>query len=160
MRFIAALAMCACLSLYACAPDNGTGVRTGIITDQRDWPFWPAQMRIYPVVRIVNDLETGQVVIEARIEFKDQDGAVTKAIGELTVELYAAMESRTSHLIDQWSLDLRDLAINRQHFDDVTRTYLLRMEIDPSRVPERGELRAAFASIDGRLFEHDRSFRR
>lgn len=134
-------------------PSNGQA----LITSPNDWPFWPTQMRIHPLTRLVVDTETNRPMIEARIEFRDADNDPAKAVGELTVSLHAVRPAGaigqgtdSDGFIANWRLDLRDLTLNNQHYDDVTRTYLLRMEVAAADLPQQGELRAVFDSVDGR----------
>ncbi len=113
-----------------------------------EWPYWPTTMRIHPLTRIVRDRDRGNgAIIEARIEFSDQFGTTTRGAGQLRLELVDLVEGGA--LLEEWNNDLRSLASNELHFDDITRTYLFRLELRPELDRRQIELRAYFLSIDG-----------
>lgn len=130
-------------------PNAAAGERSA--ENGASWPFWPAKMRIHPLTRVVPAAGAGRVVIEARLEFVDADNVTTRASGQLTLRLYAdAQQPDGAEAIGTWNQDLRDVAVNRRQYDDVTRTYLFRMEVDAASLPEKPELRAFFLSATGR----------
>ena len=113
------------------------------------WPFWPTRVRVHPSTRVVKDAQTDNWLIETRIEFADSEGATTKAVGQLTIQLWDGAAANAAEPLHTWNMDLRDLAVNRRQYDDVMRTYLFRLEIDPSTLPESPELRVYFVAMDG-----------
>jgi hypothetical protein len=116
------------------------------------WPFWPERLRVHPLTRLVTDAHSGRQLLEARIEFFDAHGATTKASGQLTLRLFGdAAQPDSADPLETWNLNLRDLSVNALHYDDVTRTYLMRLEIDPARLTAAPELRAYFVGADGAL---------
>jgi hypothetical protein len=114
------------------------------------WPFWPKSMRLHPLTRLALDPETGEQVIECRIEFLDPDGQTSRAVGQLTLQLYpdAGTPTADNLALQTWNQDLRDLALNRRQYDVVTRTYLFRLQITQP-LPVGADLRAFFLSLDG-----------
>jgi hypothetical protein len=54
-----------------------------------------------------------------------------------------------------WELDLEDLTINRERYDEITRTYLFPLETQQEALPDRPELRAYMLSADGRAIQAD-----
>jgi hypothetical protein len=120
------------------------------ITDA-EWPFWPYRMRIHPLSHFVKDRDSGDLLIETRIEFEDAEGNTCKGVGLIGIELYSADVEQfvSSEAISSWSTDLGDLDVNRDHYDDVTRTYLFRLEVEDVDLPDQPELRAYFTSRDG-----------
>ena len=74
-----------------------------------------------------------------------------KGSGLIDIELYNADVEQfvSSEAISSWSTDLGDLDVNRDHYDDVTRTYLFRLEVEDVDVPDQPELRTYFTSRDG-----------
>jgi hypothetical protein len=115
-----------------------------------NWPFWPTNMRVHPLTRLVNDPQTSQQIIECRIEFQDSDGQTAKAVGQLTLQAYPDAATPTgSGAMQTWNQDLRDLQVNRRQYDDVTRTYLFRLQTTQP-LPAGCEIRAFFLSSDGR----------
>jgi len=115
------------------------------------WPFWPTSMSIHPLTRLTTEDQTGRTILEARIEFLDSQGNRSKAVGQMTLALYNANDR--SQPVHVWAQDLLEPARNQQHFDVVTRTYLLRLELDPGKFPEQAELRASFNSVDGQSMD-------
>jgi hypothetical protein len=143
--------------LAGCATPEGAD-RVGVdpaTGEPVPWPYWPTTMRIHPLSRLVTDADSGRTVIEARIEFLDRDGQTTRACGQLRIDLYDASANFPTQPVTTWEMDLRDLAINRQRYDDVTRTYLFPLDTELDPLPRRPELRAYFLSADGRPLTED-----
>jgi hypothetical protein len=115
------------------------------------WPFWPAHMRLHPLTRLTGDTQTGEQIIECRIEFEDPDHQTCRAVGQLTLQLYpdSAAATGSRNALQTWNQDLRDLELNRRQYDDVTRTYLFRLQLTQPP-PAGSELRAYFLSSDGK----------
>jgi hypothetical protein len=133
-------------ALCGCAPRSATPAQ-GI---HAVWPFWPTQMRIHPLTRIIRDEERGALVLEARIEFTDREGSTSKAAGQLTLTLHeSARDRRVSEPVQVWNQNLSDLNVNRRQYDEVTRKYLFRLELDESKLPQQPDLRAYMLSDDG-----------
>lgn len=153
------LCLCAGLLTQAGCVTNGSGVGTGshaaMMTDggqaiDTGWPFWPRRMRVHPLSQFVTDRATGKLLIEARIEFSDGYGHTCKAFGQIVIALHDADRSQfTAQEIAKWPEDLTDLDLNEVYFDDVTGTYLFRLEIQDITLPPESELRAIFHSADG-----------
>ena len=59
------------------------------------------------------------------------------------------MPSGANAALQTWNQDLRDLELNRRQYDDVTRTYLFRLQLTQPP-PAGSELRAFFLSADGK----------
>lgn len=118
------------------------------------WPFWPTGMRFHPLSRLVMNASTGEAIIEARLEFVDPEGATSKAWGQLTVEMYDASPAGDPTTQGVWSIDLTQPRINVDRFDDVTRTYLIRLQVEAGQVlPIEPRLEATFDSADGRQLQ-------
>ena len=118
------------------------------------WPLWPQRMRIHPLSQFVTNKSSGEVLIEARIEFVDAYGDTCKAVGLIDIDLHDADAARyTSEAITSWNADLWDLEINNDLYDDVTRTYLFRLQLDEHPIPLEPELRAYFLSGDGKRLQ-------
>lgn len=115
------------------------------------WPFRPAEMRIHPLTRLATDDEGEAAFLEVRIEFRDADGHTTRGLGELIVDLRAADGSTNA-----WRVDLTDRSVNAERFDDVSRTYLLRLRIDRDDLSARPQLRAIYNAADGRTLTDER----
>ncbi len=113
------------------------------------WPYWPTSMRIHPLTRIVTDPAAGSTLIEVRVEMRDRDGDTTKATGLLRLDLYDDADESPAGSRAEWNVDLRDADVNRERFDDVTLTYLFRLEVDEHQLPDEPVLRAYFLSDDG-----------
>ena len=154
-----------------CAPRNGTVSPTipssaapatspNASGDAPEWPFWPTRMRLHPLTRLVDDPETAGVVIECRVEFNDAADHTSKAAGQLTLQVYPDSLTPTgAGAVETWNQDLRDPVLNRRQYDDVTRTYLFRLQTTAA-LPPNAELRAFFLSADGRRLNADMRLRR
>ncbi|MHC5024977.1 MAG: hypothetical protein ACYTGG_13920 [Planctomycetota bacterium] len=117
------------------------------------WPYWPREVRIHPLSRLVYDEDGRLVMIEARVEFLDVEGHTTKGNGQLQIDLHDAEGERGRGVILTWDLDLSDAEINRKRYDVVTRTYLCLLELAPEDLPAAPELRVYFASTTGQMLE-------
>lgn len=103
------------------------------------WPFLPVEIRLHPLTHVVKSVG-GQRTIEARLEFFDEQGHGTKGIGQVRFELVAPGYENTSASQTAegvWDVDLTDLNRNARHYDSVTRTYLFRLSLDPSKQYQR-----------------------
>jgi hypothetical protein len=118
------------------------------------WPFRPAAMRIHPFTAIERDEEAEALVLEARVELRDQLGDTTKGVGDFRFELYArepeASQQGERRRLAVWDAPLQTLEQNRRHYDPVTHSYLFRLRL-PQRPPEdrRLELLAQFSPRRG-----------
>lgn len=134
------------------------GPRPEAAPARQDWPYWPRRMRIHPLTQLATDRDTGHLLIEARIEFLDVHGHTSKGVGLVLIDLHDAGRARQTEPLETWALNLADASVNRDHYDDLTRTYLFRLEFDPRILPERPELRAYFRSAEGRRYQADDAF--
>lgn len=116
------------------------------------WPYWPTSIRVHPLTRIREGDSGSAQVLDVRIEASDGEGLVTRALGTLELDLVASPSSSSSQpVITAWTFDLTDLAENMLRFDDVTRTYLLSLEL-PSDLPTGTWRLAARLQVPG---QHD-----
>ena len=94
------------------------------------WPFWPRQMRIHPLTRLSGDPDSNQRTLEVRLEFKDQFDYPTKMVGQIRIDLFPqhGVDAEADHEL-MWNVDLREMVKNNSAFDEVTQTYLFRLEI-------------------------------
>jgi hypothetical protein len=111
-------------------------------------------MRIHPLSQFVTVKGSGEVLIEARIEFVDPHGDTCKTVGRIDIDLHDADAARyTSEAITSWNANLWDLEINNDLYDEVTRTYLFRLQLDEHPIPTEPELRAYFLSGAGKRLQ-------
>ena len=133
------------------AGDGSQGASSAAAAVSRDaWPFWPVRMRVHPLTRISRDAEGP--VIDLRLEFFDESGDTTRCCGEAIIELAELPldpASTASTISMQWNLDLRNLELNGTHFDDITRTYLIRLRPGDSEIPARSEVRVKLNGSNG-----------
>ena len=122
------------------------------------WPFWPKSMRVHPISYLLPEGQQGthqgtspdDRLYELYLEFKDKDGIVCRALGNLEIYLYDATPAGGDEIImPKWSWDLSDLTLNKEYFDDVMRTYLLSLRITVDPLPELMLLRVYYASANG-----------
>ena len=117
------------------------------------WPFWPQVMRIHPLSQFVKDRQTGHFLLEVRVEFSDPFGHTSKAYGEIVIALHDARPAFDDNEIAGWTEDLTDLQENQVFFDDVTGTYLFRLEIEDLDLADESEIRIIFHSADGAMLQ-------
>ena len=136
-----------------------SGANESRTAEQTRWPFWPTAMRLHPLSRLVTGAgEDAETVIEARLELLDREGHTTKGFGQVAIDLLDASRPGSPPTL-HWEQDLRDLALNAQYFDDVTRTYLFKLDT-LNEIPDRPRLAVLFVSADGTRLEAERELRR
>lgn len=114
------------------------------------WPFWPTSLRVHPLTRLAVDTRTGQAIIEVRLEFLDPDQHTTKGVGQVRIDLATSNTAAdSSPPIATWTWDLRDRSVNSALYDEVTRTYLLRLKVQSLVLGPQLELRAYYLSATG-----------
>lgn len=126
-----------------------------------EWPFAPVAMRVHPFTQIAVDDQTGEPMLEARIELLDQLGDVTKGVGRLRFELLTASDRASAsqaaeHRIEKWEVSMVTLGENRQHYDHITRTYRFKLKL--TQPPEAGtplRLVAQFTKPTGKRLSAD-----
>ncbi len=144
-------AMAGCETLF------GGGEDRTVFTAPEDgetplWPFWPTQMRIHPLTRLTTHPDTGEPALEVRLEFKDQYDYPTKIVGQVRIELTRA-NRRTAGEEMVWNIDLREMATNNNTFDEVTQTYLFRLQFEEGDLPRPADIHAFVLANDGREFQ-------
>ena len=118
------------------------------------WPFWPNSLRIHPLTRLAVDTQTGRAIIEVRLEFLDPQQHTTKGVGQVRIDLATSgTAADSSPPLATWSWDLRDRSVNSALYDDVTRTYLLRLKVDSLELGPQLELRAYYLSATGQRLQ-------
>lgn len=119
------------------------------------WQIKPVAMRIYPSSRFV--VQNRDAVLEARVEFFDEAGDSTKAVGDLRIELFRVErtgEAQTMYRLYEWEVPVRTLKQNREHYDPITRAYLFRLRLDNPRVAAQPvRLQATFTPPRGNRLE-------
>jgi hypothetical protein len=111
-------------SLAACQPQKPALAGAGMDM------FTPVKMRLHPLSRIVPPSTGPEPVVEARVELMDQFGDICKGAGVVYCELFVYDALRTDHHGDRiglWNFDLSKPEANKQHWDNITRTYLLKL---------------------------------
>ena len=118
------------------------------------WPFWPSSLRIHPLTRLAIDTQTRQAIIEVRLEFLDPEQHTTKGVGQVRIDLASSSTAAESlPPLATWSWDLRDPTVNRTLYDDVTRTYLLRLKVHLLKLGPQLQLRAYYLSATGQRLQ-------
>ena len=114
------------------------------------WPFWPTSLRIHPLTRLAVDPQTRKSIIEVRLEFLDPQQHTTKGVGQVRIDLVTSgIAADSAPPLATWSWDLRDPSVNTTLYDDVTRTYLLRLKVDSLELGPQLQLRAYYLSAAG-----------
>lgn len=104
-------------------------------------------MRIHPITRMAPSTSATPGRVQVRVEFTDEDGFTTRAMGRLTATI--EVPGRTPQVA---SVALSDRTANRASWDAATRTYLI--SVDPETPIARGTavtVRVQWDRIDGRI---------
>ena len=118
----------AALFLAAC---NST--KPGLITGPGSMDmFSPTKMRLHPLSRFVAGDKNSPPTIEARLEFTDQFGDVTKSPGTVYFELFRYENFSLNHhgpRLNLYNFQLSSPEANKEHWDPITRTYLFQLPL-------------------------------
>lgn len=118
------------------------------------WPFWPMSMRFHPLTRLVIKENEVKCTLEARVEFKDLEEDISKALGQMNIKLYEMhSDGASGEFIENWDIDLENRKDNRTQYSVITRTYLFRLKLDIDKLRENMVLVAKFNSADGQVFD-------
>jgi len=154
MAFVLVGLMCCmsgCLKGDRCAA-GASGELSG---EPSIWTPTVQSIRIYPSTRYVR--EGDKVMLEARVEFVDQMGDTVKAGGDMRFDLWPldVNSGQTGgELIYEWTVPLRTIAKQREHYDPITRTYTFRLKIDrPDLVRRPTNLHAVLIPATGQRLE-------
>lgn len=145
-----AVALAGCTSPPAPVP---SAVMPEAPLDGGAWPYWPVSCRIHPLTRIAVDADRGGLLVETRVEFTDRDGVTGRACGVIEVALHDGVDEPAQ----KWVVDLRPLDANATYFDPVTRTYLMRLQLDHEDPPDGDLLTVLFRGVDGAELEAQRA---
>jgi hypothetical protein len=106
------------------------------LTEQ--WAYAPNSIHIHPLSRIrITESEDATIIVH--ISLLDGDGFACRGIGILTVKA----TTPSGDFLSEKIVDLQEAATNREHFDQVTRTYRVQFESISSDI-KRTQLRASF----------------
>ncbi len=159
-----------CLSIVAacmaCVPGCATPEepwKTGLWNKTPpDYPFVPNRVLVHPLTRAAESRD-GDWRLRVHFLFLDAWEDQVKGLGRVQVQLIAdgAIDGERINPVAWQEINLNDLATNRSHYDNVTRTYVL--EVPQSAMPEwlplalseleaaRQEGGVAYRSFAGRL---------
>ena len=104
-------------------------------------------MRIHPITRIAPATSASAGQVQVRVEFTDEDGFTTRAMGRLTATL--DVPGRPPQTV---TASLGDRAANRSAWDAATRTYLLTVVPETSIAAGTAvTVRIQWDRVDGRI---------
>ncbi|MCC7145145.1 MAG: hypothetical protein IT443_01730 [Phycisphaeraceae bacterium] len=133
---------------------SGDARQPWLLLDQ-PWQVRPVRMRIYPSTRFVR--ETDQALLEARVEFLDENGDSTKAVGEFRLELFStarASGAEVGRRLFSWVVRMFSRQTNEIFYDPITRAYLFRLKIESLAViRDQVLLRVTFLPAAGERME-------
>lgn len=133
-----------CAAAFACGP---VGCGPPVADSPRTWPYGPGTMRIHPITRIAPATSASAGQVQVRVEFTDEDGFTTRAMGRLTATL--DVPGRPPQTV---TANLGDRAANRSAWDAATRTYLLTVVPEPSIAAGTAvTVRIQWDRVDGRI---------
>ena len=110
------------------------------------WAYTPSSVTIHPLSRF--GVPVGSNLAEdilIHVEFRDGDGFPCRAVGELILTLSGQDIGDVSE-----SIDLTSAATNRDRFEGLTRTYLVRFNKIPADLNEDG-VSATFIPESGKV---------
>lgn len=131
-----ALLVVAVVCVWGCTakgPDRRGGGTVG--NPDSAWRPEAEALRIYPSTRFIR--ENGTPMLEARVELFDQMGDSVKASGRLRFELFAGSSTpgvEAGRLLYSWDIDLLTLEDQQEHYDPITRAYLMRLRLDSTEI--------------------------
>lgn len=140
--------MAAAPALCAAALIVGTaGCGPPVADAPRSWIYGPGTMRIHPITRVAPATSGSAGQVQVRVEFTDEDGFTTRAMGRLTATLEVPGRQPQSA-----SANLGDRAANRASWDAATRTYLLSIvPVPPLPAGTAVTVRVQWDRVDGRI---------
>jgi hypothetical protein len=121
------------------------------------WQPSPTRLKIYPATQFIE--RDGEPMLKASIELLDALGDSIKAPGHLRCELYARGQyGAVGDRLYRWDIPIRTLKQQRQYFDLVTRTYVLRLSMDSPQATEKPTmLRVTFTRPNGPRLQTERA---
>ena len=119
--------------------------------------FTPVSLSVHPLSHISLE-DGGGVVLEACVQLKDRDGLPVRGLGILEVSLQQGGASGEAILTRRsWERDLSNARINLATFDPMTRSYLLRIDLEGGIVPRLPSLSATLREANGRVLRDEAS---
>ena len=133
LGLLLAIVGCDTTDRTSAAIEIAEGIAPGRADRAGDWLFWPAAIRVHPLTRVQRSVAPPS--IEVRLEFLDDTGEDTRAVGTVVIALECA-DAEPRELRRKFAIDL--LSGNQKHFDPVTMTYRFVIVPDWSRPPADG----------------------
>jgi hypothetical protein len=96
--------------------------------------FTPVKMRLHPLSRLTPAAGAGEATLEARLELTDQFDDICKGAGAVYCELFlhnSLGPNQHGDRLQLWNFDLNKPETNKVHWDGITRTYLLKLPLNP-----------------------------
>lgn len=150
-RLLVLLSACTLiLAACGCEPEaiNTSSGIVGAFTG-RHWEPSPVSIRVYPSTRLIQ--ESGQAILEARFELRDEMGDSLKSSGTFLIELFSVDESQGGvprRLLYKWNTEVLSLDQQREHYDPITRGYLFNLGIDDLSIAKEATLlRVSFTPV-------------
>jgi|GEM_PF-1220847 len=159
-RSIQIVALIAVLSCVAGCTFKGnavdpSGSMTSTASGEPVWQLQAVTMRVYPSSRF--RIDSGQAILDARIELRDGMEDPVKSVGKFQFNLYEGgkpNQPSTDKKLYAWQVPLLTLTDQRRHWDAITRTYTFRLKLDAPIDPEHyTSLVVWFTANDGRRLE-------
>lgn len=156
-RTLGALLLTVAVAVPGCASKGkqGAGDGPGLldILQKPAWEVRPARMRIYPSTRIIR--EAGQGILEARVEFRDENGDPVKAVGDLRFELLSSGRAgEVGQRLFSWSVPMLGREQNATFYDPVTQAYLYRLRLESITIlQDEVVLRVTLLPAEGKRLE-------
>lgn len=156
-RTLLAVLLAATAAFAGCTSKGRSGAGDGQglldILQKPAWEVRPARMRIYPSTRIIR--EAGQGILEARVEFRDENGDPVKAVGDLRFELLSSGRAgEVGQRLFSWSVPMLSREQNATFYDPVTQAYLFRLKLESVTIlQDEVVLRVTLLPAEGKRLE-------
>jgi len=126
------------------------GITPGSPEQAGAWLFWPTTVRVHPLSKLVRR-EGQSVVLDARVELRDQTGEPTKMVGTV---LLALEFPRCDPPVQRWKVVVATIQEHLLHYDPVTATYRFQLVPEwntPPATGAQGTLRVFLYGADGTI---------
>ena len=104
----------------------------------QNWAYAPAAIKVHPLSRFVGD---GTLIVHVKL--LDGDGYSCRGVGLLKINV-STSQNRS---LGNKTVQLDDPEVNRDHFDNVTRTYRIPISGVPDHI-DRVSVQATFKGTD------------
>ena len=112
--------------------------------------YSPRQLVVHPLSS-TRQLPDGSLTAQIYVQLLDPDGFPMRGRGTIEVDVADGDQGREAVMTRRsWTCDVSSDALNRLHFDPMTRSYVVSLVLNPEQPPTAMDVRARFQLADGR----------